>query len=375
MLYPLLIQKKRIPKKILYKTLLKYLDEEDKKLVSEVFYYVLKKYRNKNFYRDNGYPAEFHPVQVSAILDFDAHLMIVALLHDILEDIPDNEIERKRLSKEIYDLFGEKVYNSVLELTKKSNNYENYVLNIKSKDALIVKEADILVNVMTCFAKKTSYLKFKQPIKMKINLDRFAKEKINNKTLYDHAFNKYHAKIIEEYFRVYEVEIKSLKELNKTHRDDILYLEKLLANIYNDYSKIRKKIYKNFVDGLINDKNHVLKHIKIELMKRTKEALSSFIPLNSLLISIDQNLYLYGKTRSFLPIHSKELLDAIKQQIKMADMEINSLFFYHNMLQQNKHFLKDSHKAEITFSNKKIDSLRKATKILRNFDNLVKNYS
>lgn len=79
-------------------------------------------------------------------------LCIAAVLHDVLEDCPENE--REFYTHKILTLFGEHVLILVQLLTKtKSTNYWEYLaslVNNERKEACIIKFCDMLDNLDRC---------------------------------------------------------------------------------------------------------------------------------------------------------------------------------------------------------------------------------
>lgn len=79
-------------------------------------------------------------------------VQIVAILHDILEDIePENSWDRERLRTRIYETFGSEVYSAVDALTKYTleiESYDEYINRVeKNWIARIVKIADLSHNL------------------------------------------------------------------------------------------------------------------------------------------------------------------------------------------------------------------------------------
>ena len=97
---------------------------------------------HKNDYDKAGYPYVFHPFYVSTRMH-DEDSIIVALLHDVVEDHGDMyTLENLR------DLFGDKVYNALVLLTHSDDiPYMEYIKRIKENNlARKVKLADLKHN-------------------------------------------------------------------------------------------------------------------------------------------------------------------------------------------------------------------------------------
>ncbi len=94
--------------------------------------------------RLNGEPYITHPFSVAAILaDFghtDEKTLIVALLHDVLEDtiVKGREISRA---------FGNGILHCVREVTKEGESGHFY---LRTKTGFVVKMADRIHNILTC---------------------------------------------------------------------------------------------------------------------------------------------------------------------------------------------------------------------------------
>ena len=107
--------------------------------------------------RWDGRPYSIHPVKVVEILqDFgvkDEDILIAGYLHDVLEDTgyPELQIKQK---------FGSRVLSLVQELTYQEGDDEYYWLQTKilSKDAKIIKLADILANLGDEGKKSTHFI-------------------------------------------------------------------------------------------------------------------------------------------------------------------------------------------------------------------------
>lgn len=89
-----------------------------------------------------GMPYVMHPMRVAATFT-DPQLVIIALLHDVLEDSTDITAE------EIHDTFGENILNTILALTRtKGEDYFDYIGRVrKDTDAVKVKLADLKDNM------------------------------------------------------------------------------------------------------------------------------------------------------------------------------------------------------------------------------------
>ena len=105
---------------------------------------------NKNQKRFNGTAYINHPIGVCMILNemgfVDDETIISAMLHDVLEDCEPNEIDILR--EHIIKGFGNSVLITVDALTKKCNNYDEYIdAVLLNKDAIPIKIADIIHNL------------------------------------------------------------------------------------------------------------------------------------------------------------------------------------------------------------------------------------
>lgn len=375
MLDTLLISSQEIPVTVLNNTLLKYLPAKEKPKVAEAFYYLLKKYRQKGLARDNGYPAEIHPVSVAKTLDFDAHLMKVALLHDVVEEFDQGQ---EIILKEIEEQFGTEVKTAVLELTNSKINpkivdedYQKYVKQITRIDCLIVKQADVLDNIRTSYSRKLAVQKKKLPEKVDIVLQHIGKINPSGNILYQGAFYKYHAKIIEEIFRLYERQLKNIQEQHKVYLKDIVEFEAILLFYYKKYGLKRKEIYKRFLDILVSNNELISKHLEIELQKRTKEALITKLPLNSMLISINQHISLYKASRLIHAELAKKLRQSILQQIRLSRVEAIRLLNYYSIMLDNKKLLNKEWAMDIPFNPTKITSIRKSLDKLTSYEAML----
>ncbi len=107
--------------------------------------FALKKHENQKR-KNTNLPYIIHPLNVYFILKnvtSDSNVLIAGLLHDVLEDTNTsfNEIEKK---------FNKKIASLVLEVTKN----EKKQFNIKSREGLMIKLADILHNISNSKNKK-----------------------------------------------------------------------------------------------------------------------------------------------------------------------------------------------------------------------------
>ena len=147
-----------------YKELLKVsyttLSEEDKKLIRSAFEVAMDGHKNQR--RKSGEAYIFHPIAVAKIvaqeIGLDATSIAAALLHDVVEDSPDYNIE------DIERLFGETVARIVSGLTKISSlskekdmdvslqaeNFRKMLLTMNDDvRVIIIKIADRLHNMQT----------------------------------------------------------------------------------------------------------------------------------------------------------------------------------------------------------------------------------
>jgi hypothetical protein len=377
MLDDLLIAGKEVSREVLDKTLLQYLKPEDRDGVAKAFDYLIRRYRTKNLTRDNGYPAEIHPVNVARTLDFDPHLMKVALLHDMAEEFADEEPE---ILDEIHSYFGHEVMLAVRELTNHKLNpnldgkdYKKYISQIKRLDCLLVKEADVLDNVRTSYARKLVVQKNKMPAKVDIFLQHIDKLNPRGKITYKGAFYKYHAKIIEEIFRMYERQLKNIIEQHKAYLRDVMRFEALLVFYYTRYSKRRKEVYKKFLEIITTNHPEMQYHLRIELIKRTKEALITKLPLNSMLISINQHMYLHKIAKKHEPALADALKQSVNQQIKLARVEGIRLINYYSIIIANKKILREDFKHEIPFNYSKVTAVQEAVRKLDEYQARLEN--
>ena len=89
-----------------------------------------------------GKPYILHPMRVASNF-FDEHEIIVALLHDVVEDTHTDIVE-------IEEKFGEDVAEDLWHVTKeKGESYEEYIENkvAKNKVAIKIKKADLRDNM------------------------------------------------------------------------------------------------------------------------------------------------------------------------------------------------------------------------------------
>lgn len=123
-----------------------HVSSKDLQLIEDA--YTLSKYGHRNQLRDQGTRYFEHPKEVSLIimdeLDlFDPEIIIMALLHDIIED--SFILSRSGLEK----LFGERVATGLNYLTK-ANTVETYVKKMRTctdPGVMIVKFSDRLHNL------------------------------------------------------------------------------------------------------------------------------------------------------------------------------------------------------------------------------------
>ena len=87
-------------------------------------------------------PYVMHPIRVAATFT-DPQLVIIALLHDVLEDSTDIT------PKDIYNTFGEDILNTIRTLTHlRGEDYIDYIVRIrKDPNAVKVKLADLKDNM------------------------------------------------------------------------------------------------------------------------------------------------------------------------------------------------------------------------------------
>ncbi len=129
------------------------------KLIEKAYNYAKDAFREK--YRDDGETRYFEHIRAVALIliDYlrvkDYRLIIAALLHDIVEDIPSWTIERVRME------FGEEVALLVEYMTKPSGEYPNkkdrdavYHSRFRSapREFFLIKLADRLHNLLTLWA-------------------------------------------------------------------------------------------------------------------------------------------------------------------------------------------------------------------------------
>ncbi|MCR8668627.1 RelA/SpoT family protein [Aestuariibaculum sp. M13] len=168
-----------------YKELLKVsyttLTDDDKKLIRKAFEVALDGHKNQR--RKSGEAYIFHPIAVAKIvaqeIGLDATSIASALLHDVVEDSPDYEIE------DIERLFGKTVATIVAGLTKISSlskeqdmdvslqaeNFRKMLLTLNDDvRVIIIKIADRLHNMQTMDSMRTD-----------------KQEKIASETLYIYA--------------------------------------------------------------------------------------------------------------------------------------------------------------------------------------------
>lgn len=97
---------------------------------------------HKNQVDKAGMPYVMHPIRVAANF-IDPRLVIIALLHDILED------SKTITAKDISNEFNENVLDIIKLLTRVRNeNYFDYIKKIKAhSDAVKIKLADLKDNI------------------------------------------------------------------------------------------------------------------------------------------------------------------------------------------------------------------------------------
>lgn len=87
----------------------------------EALYFAADRHKNQTRKGVGKIPYINHPVKVAKILsdaeEEDLHLIIAALLHDVVEDTANGEKEIKELSNTIADQFGQDVLQIVLEVS------------------------------------------------------------------------------------------------------------------------------------------------------------------------------------------------------------------------------------------------------------------
>ncbi|MCB4809280.1 RelA/SpoT family protein [Tamlana sp. 62-3] len=158
------IEKENIAITKAYKELLKVsyttLTDDDKKLIRKAFEIAVDGHKNQR--RKSGEAYIFHPIAVAKIvaqeIGLDATSIASALLHDVVEDSPDYEIE------DIQKLFGKTVATIVAGLTKISSlskeqdmdvslqaeNFRKMLLTLNDDvRVIIIKIADRLHNMQT----------------------------------------------------------------------------------------------------------------------------------------------------------------------------------------------------------------------------------
>ncbi|KJD35560.1 MFS transporter [Tamlana sedimentorum] len=164
------IEKENIAITKAYKELLKVsyttLSNDDKKLIRKAFDIALDGHKNQR--RKSGEAYIFHPIAVAKIvaqeIGLDATSIASALLHDVVEDSPDYEIE------DIEKLFGSTVATIVAGLTKISSlskeqdmdvslqaeNFRKMLLTLNDDvRVIIIKIADRLHNMQTMDSMRT----------------------------------------------------------------------------------------------------------------------------------------------------------------------------------------------------------------------------
>jgi len=139
-----------------FEILLKKVKQKDRELIKKAYDFAKEKHKKQK--RKSGEPYLIHPFEVFLMvleLGLDKESMIAALLHDVVEDCNDVNIEI------IKEEFGEEVANIVDSLTKikhygdnkKVNNVEGYkkilLASVKDVRVLIIKILDRLHNMRT----------------------------------------------------------------------------------------------------------------------------------------------------------------------------------------------------------------------------------
>lgn len=108
-----------------------------------------KKVHNGQYRKGCKIPYFIHPQRVAHLVLASGGTedeIVLAYLHDTIEDYPGDP---KIIKKEINSIFGRRILNTVLLLTKpKSPNYLNYIKKIKrNKSALLIKLCDMVDNL------------------------------------------------------------------------------------------------------------------------------------------------------------------------------------------------------------------------------------
>lgn len=90
-----------------------------------------------------------HPLAVMYIVAPDREAMIVAVLHDVLEDAKLSGIDLSALHHEIRNIFGETIYAALMALKHEDNEpYMEYIERVASNHlARVVKIADLMHNM------------------------------------------------------------------------------------------------------------------------------------------------------------------------------------------------------------------------------------
>lgn len=90
-----------------------------------------------------------HSLAVMDMVSPDREAMIVAVLHDVLEDTPKRGVDKVNLSRQIEDLFGNKIYEAVKAMSHlNGEGYDEYIERVAQNHlARIVKLADLVHNM------------------------------------------------------------------------------------------------------------------------------------------------------------------------------------------------------------------------------------
>lgn len=226
-----------------YKELLKVsyttLSDDDKKLIRSAFEVALDGHKNQR--RKSGEAYIFHPIAVAKIvaqeIGLDATSIASALLHDVVEDSPDYDIE------DIEKLFGKTIATIVDGLTKISSlskekdmdvslqaeNFRKMLLTLNDDvRVIIIKIADRLHNMQTMDAMRPD-----------------KQEKIASETLYiyaplAHRIGLYNIKT--------ELEDLGLKYTEPDVYNDILNKTKESKEVQDKYIEQFSEVIKNSLD-------------------------------------------------------------------------------------------------------------------------------
>ena len=102
--------------------------------------YKLSEKAHAGQFRRDGRPYVIHLLRTHRYLSYitnDEDLLCASLIHDLIEDTP-------YTYDDVKDLFGERVANLVLEVTKNSNGK----YSIETKEGLLLKLADTIDNLI-----------------------------------------------------------------------------------------------------------------------------------------------------------------------------------------------------------------------------------